>query len=208
MRSISCAVLLLLSGAASMATIITNSWAPIFKGIDHTMGQMIPDAVDPRLQAVNALRIDLHDPDVQMFTDPACTNCPLETFGLTTSGFLQAYGVAVAVNANFYDPCCSSPPGTPEDVIGLSISKGRVVSAQEGPTDSSAVMFTTNKQVTMIGTNWPPTNTAGIYTAVSGHYPLLINGVNIGNDTTSTIPGLQPRTAAGVSQDGRYLYLI
>src|SRR6266567_8915067 len=108
MRSISCAVLLLLSGVAAKAMIITNSWVPIFKGIDHTTGQMIPDAVDQRLQAVNALRIDLHDPDVQMFTDPPCTNCapPNETIGLSTSSFLRTYRVQAAVNANFYDPCC------------------------------------------------------------------------------------------------------
>src|SRR6266446_1568249 len=215
MRSISCAVLLLLSGAASMAMIITNSWAPIFKGVDHATGQMIPDAVDPRLQAVNALRIDLHDPDVQLFTDPPCTNCapPNETIGLSTSSFLRTFRVQAAVNANFQPLCCFYTDGIPLDVAGLSISRGVVVSAQENATDSSAVMFTTNKQVTMIGTNWPPTNTTGIYTAVSGHYPLITNGVNIGYTYTNdfsdpTIHQPQPRTAVGVSQDGRYLYLI
>jgi hypothetical protein len=156
------------------------------------------------------MRIDLHDPDLQMFSDPPCTNCPFgyETLGLTTSGFLKAYGVQAAVNANFYSPCCSATPGTPMDVFGLSISKGRVVSAQEPLSENTALLFTTNKQVIIINTNWPPINTAGIYTAVCGRYPLVINGVNIGNDATSSIPGLQPRAAAGVSQDGRYLYLI
>jgi hypothetical protein len=121
--------------------------------------------------------------------------------------------VQVAVNANFYNPCCSEPEGAPFDVTGLSISNGRVVSQQESAFDSANVMFTTNKQVTMIGTNWPPTNTNGIYTAVSGHYPLLTNGVNIGNTyindpTDPTIHQVQPRTAVGASQDGRYLYLM
>src|SRR5713101_9347684 len=208
-------IVFLFSVATANALIVTNAWVPIFKGIDHATAQMIPDGVDPRFQAVNALRVDLHDPDVQMFTDPPCTNCPFgyETLGLSTSSFLKNYGVQAAVNANFYSPCCGHTDGTPEDVIGLSISKGRVVSAQEGPLDSSTVMFTTNKQVTMIGTNWPPTNTAGIYTAVSGHYPLITNGVNFSyiytNDTTDPYVHLvQPRTAVGVSQDGRYLYLI
>jgi hypothetical protein len=210
MKTIVCAIAVLLSIAASQASIIVNPWVPIFKGIDHATGQMIPDGVDLQLQAINAMRIDLRDPDLQMFSDPPCTNCPFgyETLGLTTSGFLKAYGVQAAVDANFYNPCCSATPGTPMDVIGLSISRGRVVSAQESPTDATALLFRTNKQAIIINTNWPPTNTAGIYTAVSGHYPLVINGVNVGNDTTSPIPGLQPRTAAGVSQDGRYLYLI
>src|SRR6266849_1107461 len=214
-------IVLFMSVAAAPAEIIVNPWVPIFKGIDHATGQMIPDGVDPRFQAVNALRIDLRDPDVQMFSDPPCTNCPFgaETIGLSTSSFLKNYGVQVAVNANFYSPCCGHNDGTPEDVIGLSISKGRVVSYQEGPLDSSNVMFTTNKQVIMIGTNWdaatsmPIRNNAGIYTAVSGHYLLVTNGVNIGYtyvgipDPTG-IHQVQPRTAVGVSQDGRYLYLI
>src|SRR6266704_5284477 len=164
MKTIVCAILVLLSLAASPASVIVNPWVPIFKGIDHATGTET-NAVNIYL-LVNALRIDLHDPDVQMFTDPPCTNCPFgyETLGLTTSGFLKAYGVQAAVDANFYAPCCSATPGTPMDVIGLSISKGRVVSAQESPTDATALLFRTNKQAIIINTNWPPTNTAGIYT--------------------------------------------
>src|SRR5713101_2341411 len=136
------ATLLFITAATATALIVTNAWVPIFKGIDHTTARMIPDAVDPRLQAVNALRIDLHDPDVQMFTDPPCTNCapPNETIGYSTSSFLRTYGVQVAVNANFQPLCCFYTDGIPLDVTGLSISQGVVVSAQENATDSSAVM--------------------------------------------------------------------
>src|SRR6266852_1471175 len=206
-------IVLFLTVATANALIVTNAWVPIFKGIDHTTGQMIPDAVDPRHQAVNALRIDLRDPDVQMFTDPPCTNCapPYETIGYSTSSFLRVYGVQVAVNANFYVNCCFYNDGVPIDVTGLSISKGRVVSQQESAIDASNVMFTTNKHVIMIATNWPPALTNGIYTAVSGHYPLITSGVNIGyiyTNLSDTIHGVQPRTAVGVSQDGHYLYLV
>src|SRR5260370_18520460 len=99
-------IALFVSVAAAPAEIIVNPWSPIFRGIDHATGQMIPDGVDPRFQAVNALRIDLHDPDVQMFTDPPCTNCPfgIETIGYSPSSFLKTYGVQVAVNPNFYFP--------------------------------------------------------------------------------------------------------
>src|SRR5260370_5893416 len=146
MRSISCAVLLLLSGADSMAMIITNSWTPIFKGIDHATGQMIPDAVDPRLQAVNALRIDLHDPDVQLFTDPPCTNCapPNETTGLSTSSFLRTYRVQAAVNANFQPLCCFYTDGIQLDVAGLSISQDVALSSPDNATHSSTVSVSTN----------------------------------------------------------------
>src|SRR6266568_8870020 len=124
-------IVLFIAVASANALIVTNAWVPIFKGIDHTTAQMIPDGVDPRLQAVNALRIDLSDPDVQMFSDPHCTNCspPYETIGYKTSSFLRVYGVQVAVNANFYVNCCLYNDGAPIDITGLSISNGRVVSA-------------------------------------------------------------------------------
>src|SRR6266852_210675 len=209
-------LVLFIALAAANASIVVGPWVPIFKGVDHAKGRMIPDAVDPRLQAVNALRIDLTDPDVHLFTDPPCTNCPsgTDTIGLTTSGFLNAYGLQAAVNANFF----GGNGGF--DVTGLSISQGRVVSAQEGPTCSTALLFATNNQATIINTNWifatngpgrPATNNAGIYTAVSGSYPLVIGGVNIGcnyTNLTDPIHLFNPRTAAGVSRDGRYLYLV
>src|SRR6266436_10080370 len=138
-------IVLFITAATANALIVTNAWVPIFKGIDHATAQMIPDGIDPQLQAVNAMRVDLADPDLQMFSDPPCTNCfGYETLGLTTSGFLKAYGVQAAVDANFYNQCCSATPGTPMDVIGLSISKGRVVSAQESPIDDTALLFRTN----------------------------------------------------------------
>src|SRR5260370_23081945 len=138
-------IVIFIAAATANALIVTNAWVPIFKGIDHATAQMIPDGIDPQLQAVNAMRIDLHDPDLQMFSDPPCANCPFgyETLGLTTSGFLKAYGVQAAVDANFYAPCCHAAPVTPMDVIGLSISKGRVVSAQETPPDDTAPLLPT-----------------------------------------------------------------
>jgi len=62
--------------------------------------------------------------------------------------------------------------------------------------------------------NRPPgVSVAGIQTAVSGFYPLLSNGVNVGaasivNYPDSAIHQAQPRTAFGVSQDRRYLFLM
>src|SRR5712692_7054364 len=145
-------LVLFIALAVANASIVVGPWAPIFKGVDHAKGRMIPDAVDPRLQSVNALRIDLTDPDVQLFTDPPCTNCPFgtETIGLSTSGFLNAYGVQAAVNANFYFPYGNGGM----EVVGLSISHGRVVSAQEGPTFSTALLFATNNHGAIINTNW------------------------------------------------------
>jgi hypothetical protein len=52
-------------------------------------------------------------------------------------------------------------------------------------------------------------STKGIFTAVSGIYPVLVNKVNVGASYShSGLHGLQPRTAFGLSQDRRYLFLL
>ena len=97
---------------------------------------------------------------------------------------------------------------------GVIISQGLLVSTQTSSNNSlSAILFATNNQPTFIDVNWPATtNLAGVYNAISGMYPLLSNGVNISyvytNALTDTIHRRQPRTAAGLSEDNRYLILI
>src|SRR6266498_5572339 len=196
-------VALFLCVPATQAGIVVTPWMPIFKGIDRAAGTNSPDATIPRNQAAYVLRVDLTDPDVQLFTDPHCTNgCAGETLGYTTSGFLQRYGVQAAANCSFFDPCCSQPPGSPMFVRGLSISRGDVVSPNQ-PGFAAEFLFTTNNVPIFLPNDSSPTNTAGIYTAVNGDLPLIVNGVVVGSDT-----GVNPRTAYGLSRDGRYLYLM
>src|SRR5438045_2592124 len=146
-----CILIAVLSGAAlAQGGIFVGDWEPLYKGIEHASGQAIADGSTPRTQQVQALRVDLLDPDVQLFSTPKATNGPLETFGQNTSLFLKTYGVQVAINANFYDPCCSATPGQPMNVTGLAISRGVVVSQQESATDSSVIMFTSNKVGTIV----------------------------------------------------------
>jgi hypothetical protein len=67
------------------------------------------------------------------------------------------------------------------------------------------MLFNSNNVPTFIPTNSPATNTTGVYTAITGNKALLLNGVNI----QVAIPNdLDPRTAVGLSQDRRYLFLM
>ena len=200
-------LLVILSAATARASLVVGSWTPIFQGVDHLVATNVPDADHPRLQVVHGLRVDLTDPDLHLFTTPRCTNnCGNETIGTTTSLFLEGHHLQVAVNGNFFAPA-DQPVGTPETVYGLAISQGKTVSLQDSADHAAAFLFTTNNHATFIPTNWPPTNTAGIYTAFAGNFALVVKGKNIGN--ASTLPqNIDPRTAAGLSQDRRYLYLI
>src|SRR6185436_14665245 len=61
------------------ANMVVSSWTPIFKGIDRAVGTNFPPTTissggvtftDNTLQVVNCVRVDLTDPDVQLFTTP------------------------------------------------------------------------------------------------------------------------------------------
>ena len=187
-----------------------GSWMPLYQGIDFARGANIDDTRIPVPQLVTVARIDLTDPDIRLFATPRFTNYleeVRETAAMSVSNFLTTYNLQLAINANFYTSMwgIDPPEGAPAEPWGLLISQGVIVSKQETNTYATSLLFTTNNQPIFVFTNSVPgTNTAGIYTAVTGNHPLLRNGQNIA-------PGPDQRTARngfGVSQDRRYLYLL
>jgi hypothetical protein len=217
--------MLLMIAAPAQAQTVLGPWVPMFDGIDHAVGTNIPsDGGMPDLMVMNALRVDLTDPNLQFYaspriaTDYAVDGC--ETAGYTTSNFLTMHGLQVAINANYFhdpgtsdteSPSYTDPAGTCFDVIGLEICQGQVVSPQDSDDYTASFMFTTNKQATFFPTNWPANSAAGIYTAVTGLYAILVNGINIGSNyigNSDFAHQLNPRTAIGLSQDRHYMYLM
>lgn len=200
-----------------------GSWNPIFKGVDHVVGTNKPGGGGyVELQVMHAVRVDLTDPDIRLFTTPRLSNYVAnvrEVGGLTVSNFLTAYHLQVAINANnFHDagtddsPSYTAPPMSPMEISGLSISQGEIVSPQESAADAASLLVGTNNEAQVVHTNWPPHSTEGVFTAVSGLYPVLVNGVNISSNYLRIPDQLhnqtQPRTALGLSQDRRYLFLV
>ena len=205
-------IFLALSSEPAWSSLALGPWIPLFQGVDLARGTNSPDSSTPIpvTQVAIVARVDLSDPNIALFTTPRITNYlaeSRETAATTVSNFLANYGLQLAMNANFYDIGITGvdpPEGTPKEVFGLTISRGTVVSKQES-SFSASLLFTTNNRPIFVMTNSPPgTNTLGIYTAITGNYPLLING------RTNNVPSQQrtSRAAYGVSQDGRYLYLF
>jgi hypothetical protein len=213
---------------AAAAGAVPGPWEPIFKGVDRASGTNTPGIAGnfPRRQVVRCVRVDLTDPDIQLFATPKAASYDLEsreTLSLTVPDFLKRNQLQVACDANYYNasPGGADPTGegVPCDVFGLEISKGEVVSPQTtadigGDPRFAALLFTTNNQPSFVFVNRPPgTNTAGIYTAITGYYPIVSNGVNIGSAAINAYPDswihqVQPRTAFGVTQDNRYLLIM
>ncbi len=223
-RFLALALVLMIVASAQAATVL-GPWVPLYEGIDLAVGTNTSGGGGmPDRMVIYALRVDLTDPNIQLYASPRIASGYSvdnhETAGYTTSNFLTMHGLQIAVNANyFHDPGTSdtespdytAPAGTPYDVIGLEICRGQVVSPQDSSDYTASFMFTTNNQVTFFPTNWPANPTAGIYTAVTGPYAILVNRVNVGSNyigNSSQIHGVNPRTAIGLSQDRQTMYVM
>jgi hypothetical protein len=203
---------LTLGGFSASGAPIVGPWIPTFKGVDHSVSTNLPGGGGdfPNRQVVHALRVDLTDPDIRLLTTPRISNYVAnvrEVGGLTVTEFLRRNKVQAAINANFFsERNYYAPAGTPNDIYGLAISEGVVISAQDGPGHAATIVFDANNQPLVIHTNWPARNVDGMFTAVTGNYPLVVGGQNIVN--RSAAREVEPRTVFGLSQDRRYLYLV
>jgi len=168
-------------------------WQPIFRGIDHASAE----TSTPVPMRVNGLRVQLREPGIGFLVTPSNGEAPLDTTGTWTSAFLLTYKCQAAVNASPFAPVVQRQ-GTPEDVLGLSISRGDRYSP---PNDTYDALLISKDNKAWIAT--PPINTKNAYNAVGGFRLLLKDGKNVGKDDIR-----HPRTAAGISKDGRLLYLV
>jgi exopolysaccharide biosynthesis protein len=197
-----CSAVLSAAASSVSADVTVGGWTPLFQGIDHAIGSTTIDANNPRQHAVNALRIDLQNPTISFFTTPQSgTN---ETTTQTTRSFLEQHNLAVAVNANFWDVIVNPYVQEQVNLQGLAVSNGTVVSpAQSG--FGSSILTLTSGNVAAISTSTAGMSTAGIQNAVAGNQFVVVDGVN---PLTPGAGTAAPRTAAGISQDGRYLILL
>lgn len=179
---------------ASIAFTVEIAWSSLFKGVDHVV--LVKSA-----PLVNVLRIDLYNPDIRFKSTPSNGDAPLETNTQRTSDFLTACGVQVAINANF-----NIQEGNTANLLGLAISDGVLVSPGQGiggqPSAFEEMLISSNNVVTY---NHDPDKrdlNENVWTAVAGE-TLIYYGTVWGHVNSS-----HPRTALGISEDGRYLYMI
>jgi hypothetical protein len=191
------------AGHVVAAPITLSSWTPQYEGIDQARA-----ALSSSVAYID--RVDLSAPGIGFTTTPQ--SGPLATTAQTTSQFLQSPGTQVAINANFFAPCCNAAPEA-KSLIGLEVSNGAVVSSQAfGSADAAAsLLLSRSNQATIAAPATSPLDLSNTFNAVSGNI-ILTDGVDTSSVTPTGAPhdpfGLDPRTAAGLSQDGRYLYLV
>jgi hypothetical protein len=168
------------------------AWRPVFQGIEQAPVVL----AQPRPIQAQILRVHLDAPGLSMVATPGNGKAPGETTGQWTSSFLKAQHCQAAVNAAPFDKV-TALEGRPLDVIGLQVSGGLVVSPDDG---SPALLILKNGQAKI---QRPPFPDQQIKEAVAGFQIVLWQGRTVATDVK-----LHPRTGAGVSADGRTLWLL
>ncbi|MHB1459995.1 MAG: phosphodiester glycosidase family protein [Armatimonadota bacterium] len=193
-------ILFVLSSSVSHAAPTVGEWVPIFKGVDELTASCSVN--DPRMMKIYAIRIDTKAQGIQFTTTERSNPYKVdtsETRRIPTKLFLTSSKCQVAINADFFSPFVPAYQSSYTNLLHLSVSKGEVVSPA---TDGASVLITRDNKVSIMPTT-PATSLNNVWTAVSGSGMVLTDGNAIEGDTA-----LHPRSAAGVSKDGRYLYLM
>ncbi len=195
--------------SAQAATFSIGSYTGLFQGIDETTATIQGGSGTSQAYIV---RVDLAAPGVSFTTTPGApgttpnAGTSPEVMTQTTSQFLQSSGAQVAINTNFFSCPCVTNASNSEYLLGLEISNGKLVSsAQSG---YSSLLLTQNNQASLVA-GGSSVNTNGVYNAVSGGGFVLQNGVDVVNGSIAGDPlNPNPRSVAGLSQNGEYLYLM
>lgn len=180
-----------------------DTWTDIAPGIQHL--HRVTNT--PRLLRIHVLIADTTYPNVRIGTIIKNEN-PGPDSGETTSSMATRHGALAAINADFFSS------GTAESNIpqGLSIHDGyKIPASGHVPNRLSWVMDETSRESFMevyaTTTNYVPPS--WMFNAASGG-PRLVRDGQISIENTSGLPSayvLNPRTALGISQDRRKIFL-
>jgi hypothetical protein len=172
---------------------LVAEWKEVVPGVSHGSFAL----TEPRLIRAEVLRVDLTAPGLSLVTTGDNGAQPDETDAVVTSEFLRKEGCVAAVNAAPFSRVYKEPGG-PEDVHGLMMREGRVISPADG---RPCLAFDRENRGSVHDADHDAAKTA--VTAVSGFAVILRDGAVVGRDRN-----LHPRTGAGVSADGRTLWLL
>ncbi|MDB6069676.1 MAG: hypothetical protein JWL81_847 [Verrucomicrobiales bacterium] len=167
-------------------------WKPVFEGVSQASLTLAA----PRPLRAQVLKVSLATPGLSVVATPDNGDAPGETTGQKTTNFLKAMKCQAAVNAGPFDKV-SSQEGLGLDVSGLQVSGGKTVSPDNG---YPALIFLADGTARIQKKPFPG---KGIQEAVCGFHIILSGGKTVATDLA-----LHPRTAAGLSADGRTMWLL
>jgi exopolysaccharide biosynthesis protein len=153
-----------------------------------------------------ALRVDLDHPGLEFVVNRAGDD-PGVVPGVTVSGFVRDYGCVAGLNANPFDRI-TARPGEPLTIAGIALAEGLLVSPPDSRYDALVLYWDGSAAIVSQDSLDSPALT-GIRNAVGGFFVVLRDGAPaerlLSRDRTAS---RHPRSAAGLSADGRTLYLL
>ena len=178
--------LLVAAAVLMMPTVVHAAWTNIHPGVDYSQW------TNATPQRVSAVRVDLCAAGVELRATKS------DERRQTPSSFGSQVGAEVAVNGDFFSY-------NNYDTVGLAIGNGQ---AWPGSSDGGTHGFVAFGQGRVLLSNPPDVvgDTSWMHDAVGGNIMVLLNG-QVTNDTGNFCTTRHPRTVAGLSQDGRTLYL-
>lgn len=160
----------------------------------------------PQFRVAHVLTIDRRTTGLQLFVTPADRMEGEPLLARTTSEFVEEFGVQIAVNGDGFLPWWSHSPadyyphsGDPVSPNGLAASEG-IIYSRGGILPPEPTLFISRRgELTF---NRIPNR---VQFAISGDRMIVLKG--------EPVPGLDPndldpRTAVGLSKNGRWLYLV
>ncbi len=163
---------------------------------------------DPKPLRVWIARIDLTTPGLRFaLTEPAeftDQDGRFETRCADTLEFAMQRGIQLAVNTSAFDPF-RQRAGMPMNVVGLAATRGQLYS--EADERFGALYISRDGRIALKA---PPLPADNLWHVVPGFRMLVDDGrIAVSQKAHNTkFGGVNPRTAAGVDQKGRMLWLI
>lgn len=157
----------------------------------------------PRVEGC-ALRIDLATESLEVLATPGAGGF---TASQRVTSFARETGCIAAINTTPFEPS-SAIEGEKRKVVGLAIAEGRAISA---PVPGMAVLILRRErggalrgEVAIQGEDAPIAGEGEVLAAAAGGFSVVLrDGEPVGRARKR-----EPRTAAGLSADGRTLYLL
>jgi len=179
---------------------VLPQWQPVAKGVGFFHGK----TKAPELEFW-ALRIELAAPSLQIVVKGGTEDAAGGTdraLSAKVSSFVSANGLTAGINAAPFD-ISSSKEGQPVKNVGIVISGGKQISPANSRYD--ALVFYKDGKAAIVN-QAAIKSTENIENAVGGFHHILINGDLA--ERTLTRENREPRSAAGISADGKYFYLL
>jgi hypothetical protein len=193
----SCATLSHVEGPAESLEAVSPRWTPLqVSGLDYYAGKVSR----PRIE-FHTLRIDLAEPNLRIVVSPGGTY-RMGFFSVKVSSFVRDNGLLAGINALPFDPS-SEFEGEPRTNVGLVIADGVTLSPPHKSFD--ALVFYKDGHAA-IEAQSEITDFDSVENAVGGFYRILEQGELV--KRVLSLSDRHPRSAAGISPDNRFLYLL